>query len=193
MFNNNYKMRSIANNFSESEISKPYVKYWYAIYVRSRQEKKVHQLLLEKGVESSLPLIKTTRKWSDRKKKVEIPLFRGYVFVNIYIKKDKLNILQTDGVVKFIGIRNEPSRIPDEEIHWVHMMVEKSDTVQSEAEIPVGQKVRVTCGPFKGVEGVAMRAGNQSRLVIVIETIMHSVSVEINPNYLDEIKKYTIL
>ena len=169
------------------------MKYWYAIYVRSRHEKKVHQLLLEKGVESSLPLIKTTRKWSDRKKKVEIPLFRGYVFVKIDVSRDQLNILQTDGVVKFIGIINKPSRIPDEEIHWVHMMVEKSPEVRIEQKIPVGQKVRVTAGPFKGIEGVVLRSGNRSRLVVLIESIMHAVSVEINPNYLDEIKNQSNL
>ena len=168
------------------------MKYWYAIYVRSRHEKKVHQLLLEKGVESSLPLIKTTRKWSDRKKKVEIPLFRGYVLVKIDVDKDRLKILETDGVVKIIGIQNKPSRIPNEEIHWIHMMVEKFDTVQNENGIPVGQKVRVTAGPFKGVEGVAMRGGNQSRLVIVIESIMNAVSVEISPNYLQKIKRQPI-
>ena len=172
---------------------KPHVKYWYAVYVCSRHEKKVYHLFVEKGIESSLPLIKTTRKWSDRKKKVEMPLFRGYVFIKIDIGKDKLNILQTDGVVKLIGIRNKPSRILDEEIHWVHMMVEKSDTVQNEKEIPEGQKVRVTVGPFKGVEGVVVRAGNQYRLVVVIESIMQAVSVEIRSNYLEKIKKQAIL
>jgi len=182
-------MKFIFNESSESELCKPHVKYWYAVYVRSHNEKKVNQLFEQKGVESSLPLIKTTRKWSDRKKKVEVPLFRGYVFVRLDIDKDKLNILQTDGVVKFIGIRNEPSRIPDEEIYWIQMMVEESNTVQNEKEIPVGQKVRVTAGPFKGVEGVLMRSGNQSRLVVVIESIMNAFSVEINPNYLEKIKK----
>ena len=167
---------------------KPHVKYWYAVYVRSRHEKKVYHLFEEKGIESSLPLIKITRQWSDRKKKVEVPLFRGYVFIRIDIRNDKLNILKTDGVVKFIGIGKNPSRIPDEQIHWMHMIVEKSDTVKNEKEIPVGQKVRVTAGPFKGVEGVAMRLGNQSRLVIVIESIMDAISVEISPNYLDKIK-----
>ena len=62
--------------------------HWYVVYVRSRYEKKVHQLLQEKGIESSLPLIKTVRIWSDRKKKVEVPLFKGYVFVYIDIQKD---------------------------------------------------------------------------------------------------------
>jgi len=163
------------------------VKYWYAIYVRSRHEKKVHQLFKDKGVESSLPLIKSTRKWSDRKKKVEIPLFRGYVFVKIDVGKDKLNVLKTDGVVKFISILNKPSRIPDNQIHWVHLM-EKSSEAKSEKEIPIGQKVRVKMGPFKGIEGIVLRTGNQSRLVVFMESIMHAVSVEINPNYLDEIK-----
>ena len=186
-------MKSIVKENADSKLSKPDVKYWYAVYVRSHHEKKVHQLLLEEGVESSLPLIKTTRKWSDRKKKVEIPLFRGYVFVKIDIDRDKLNILQTDGVVKFIGIWNKPSRIPDEEIHWIHMMVEKDPEVQIEKEIPVGQKVRIMTGPFKGIEGVVLRSGNQSRLVVVIESIMHAVSVEISPNYLQKIKKQTIL
>ena len=168
------------------------MKFWYVVYVRSRHEKQVHQLFEKKGVESSLPLVKTTRQWSDRKKKVEIPLFRGYVFVRIDIGKDKLNILKTDGVVKFIGIRSNPSRIPDEQIHWVHMMVEESDTVQSEKEIPVGQKVSVTAGPFKGIEGVVLRSGNRSRLVILIESIMYAVSVKINPNYVEEIKQHII-
>ena len=181
-------MKFITNDSSESELCKPHIQFWYAVYVRSRQEKKVHQLFEEKGVESSLPLIKTTRQWSDRKKKVEVPLFRGYVFIRIDIRKDKFNILKTDGVVKFIGIGKNPSRIPDEQIHWVHMMVEESETVQSEKEIPIGQKVRVAAGPFKGIEGVVLRSGNRSRLVVFIESIMHAVSVEINPNYLDVIK-----
>ena len=161
-------MKSIANENVNIELSKPHVKGWYAVYVRSHHEKKVHQLFEEKGIESSLPLIKISRQWSDRKKKVKMPLFRGYVFVKIEIGKDKQNILQTDGVVKFIGIKEKPSRIADEEIHWVHMMVEKSYSVKNEKEIPIGQKMRVTAGPFRGIEGVVIRTGNQSRLVVAV-------------------------
>ena len=182
-------MKSIANDSSESEMYKHHEKYWYVVYVRSRHEKKVCHLFEEKGIESSLPLIKTTRQWSDRKKKVEVPLFRGYVFIRIDIRKDKFNILKTDGVVKFIGMGKNPSRIPDEQIHWMHMIVEKSNTVKNEKEIPGGQTVRVTVGPLKGIEGVVMRAGNQSRLVLVLESIMNACSVEISPNFLEKIKK----
>ena len=164
-------------------------KLWYAIYVRSRHEKNVNSALLNKDIESFLPVKTVIRQWSDRKKKVEVPLFRGYVFTRIDIRKDKFNILKTDGVVKFIGIGKNPSRIPDEQIHWMHMIVEKSDTVKNEKEIPIGQKVSVIAGPFKGLEGIVTRDGNQSRLVIVIESILNAVSVEISPDYLEKIKK----
>jgi transcription antitermination factor NusG len=164
-------------------------KSWYVIYVRSRHEKNVHSALLDKGIDASLPMRIVVRKWSDRKKKLQLPLFRGYVFVNIDQKIDNLNVLQTPGVVKFIGIRKEPSRIPDEQIHWIHMMVAESATVRNEKEIPVGQRVRVMAGPFKGTEGVVKRVGSSSRLVVLIESIMQAVSVEIDPNFLEKSKK----
>ena len=160
---------------------------WYVIYVRSRHEKNVHSALLDKGIDASLPMRTVVREWSDRKKKVKLPLFRGYVFVNINLKIANLNVLQTPGVVKFIGIRKEPSRIPDEQIHWIHMMVTESDTVQNEKEIPVGQRVRVKAGPFKGTEGMVKRVGSRSRLVVLIESIMQAVSVDINPEYIEKI------
>ena len=160
---------------------------WYVIYVRSRHEKNVYSALLDKGIDASLPMRTVVREWSDRKKKVKLPLFRGYVFINIDLKIDNLNVLQTAGVVKFIGIREEPSRIPDEQIHWMHMMVAESTTVWAEKEIPVGQRVRVMIGPFKGIKGVVKRVGSKSRLVVVIGSIMQAVSVEIKPGYIEKI------
>jgi len=90
-------------------------------------------------------------------------------------------------VVKFIGIRNKPSRIPDEQIHWMHMLVAESDTVRAEKEIPVGQRVRVMIGPFKGIKGVVRRVGSRSRLVVLIESIMQAISIDIKPEYLEKI------
>ena len=160
---------------------------WYAVYVRSRHEKSVYSALLDKGIDASLPMMTVVRKWSDRKKKMQIPLFRGYVFVKIDVNIDNLNVLQTAGVVKFIGIRNKPSRIPDEQIHWMHMLVAESDTVRAEKEIPVGQRVRVMIGPFKGIKGVVRRVGSRSRLVVLIESIMQAISIDIKPEYLEKI------
>ena len=160
---------------------------WYAVYVRSRHEKSVYSALLDKGIDASLPMRTVVREWSDRKKKVQIPLFRGYVFVNIDVNIDNLNVLQTLGVVKFIGIRNKPSRIPDEQIHWMHMLVAESDTVRAEKEIPMGQRVRVMIGPFKGIKGVVRRVGSRSRLVVLIESIMQAISIDIKPEHLEKI------
>lgn len=157
------------------------------IYVRSRHEKSVYSALLDKGIDASLPMMTVVRKWSDRKKKMQIPLFRGYVFVKIDVNIDNLNVLQTAGVVKFIGIRNKPSRIPDEQIHWMHMLVAESDTVRAEKEIPVGQRVRVMIGPFKGIKGVVRRVGSRSRLVVLIESIMQAISIDIKPEHLEKI------
>jgi transcription antitermination factor NusG len=161
---------------------------WYVIYVRSRHEKNVYSALLNKGIITSLPMKTVIRKWSDRKKKVQLPLFRGYVFVNINLKIDNLNVLQTPGVVKFIGIRQEPSRIPDDQIHWLHMMAAESTSVRNEKEFSAGQRVRVVAGPFKGIEGVVKRVGGRSRLVVLIESIMQAVSVEIDPSYIEKSK-----
>ena len=160
---------------------------WYVIYVRSRHEKNVHSALLDKGIDASLPMRTVVREWSDRKKKVKLPLFRGYIFVNIDLKIDNLNVLQTPGVVKFIGIGKEPSRIPDEQIYWMHMMAAESTTVRAEKEIPVGQRVCVMIGPFKGIKGVVKRVGGKSRLVVLIESIMQAVSIDIKPEYIEKI------
>ena len=99
---------------------------------------KIHQLLQEKGIESSLPLIKTIRIWSNRKKKVELPLFKGYVFVYIDIKKDKYNLLKTDVVVKIIALNKATSRVPSQQMHWLNIMVKASDAIRHETTIPVG-------------------------------------------------------
>ena len=160
---------------------------WYVIYVRSRHEKNVHSALLNKGIHASLPMMTVVRTWSDRKKKLRLPLFRSYIFVNINLIIEKSNVLQTPGVVKFIGIGKEPSIIPDKQIHWIHMMVAESTTARAEKEIPVGQRVRIMIGPFKGIKGVVKRVGGRSRLVVLMESIMQAVSVEIKPEHIEKI------
>lgn len=162
-------------------------KEWYAVYVRSRHEKTIYHSLIEKKVETSLPLIKQFRQWSDRKKKVEVPLFRGYVFVKIDLTKDKFTVLETQGVVKFIGINGHPSVIDKNQMYWLNAIVDLSDTIQHEEEIPLGEKVKVVVGPFRGLEGKVIQRKNRTRLVIVIDAIMQAASVEIDPEYLKRI------
>jgi len=163
---------------------------WYAVYVRSRYEKKVHQYLREKGLSSFLPLIETIRQWSDRKKRVEEPLVRGYVFVNIDYHKEHVHVLETDGVVKFIGIGKTPSVISERDIDWLKRLVHEPDAIgETVNSIPVGKKVRVLAGPFKDMEGVVKKEGREERLVVYFESIMQGVEITISPELLAPIAR----
>ena len=153
---------------------------WFAIYVRSRHEKSVYSELQQKGIESSLPLVTQTRQWSDRRKKVEVPLFRGYVFVNIDISKDKMNVLQTDGVVKFVTFCNKTVSIPSEQMYWLDQLVISKLDLEHETDFPSGTDVDVLFGPLKGLQGRVKQKNSKTRLVVWFDTIMQGVSVEID-------------
>jgi len=159
--------------------------HWYAVYVRSRYEKKVHQWLVEKELTSFLPLLETIRQWSDRKKKVYEPLFRGYVFVNIDMKHEHVQVLETEGVVKFIGIGRNPSVISERDIEWLRTLVREPDALhQTVSTMPVGRKVRVLAGPFKDLEGIVVKRGREDRMVIFFDSIMQGIEVSIIPDFL---------
>jgi len=163
---------------------------WYAVYVRSRYEKKVYQYLLEKELTSFLPLIETIRQWSDRKKRVEEPLIRGYVFVRIDYHKEHVHVLETDGVVKFIGIGKTPSVISERDIDWLKRLAHEPDAIgETVISIPVGKKVRVLAGPFKDMEGVVKKEGREERLVVYFDSIMQGVEITIAPELLAPIEK----
>ena len=158
---------------------------WYALYVRSRYEKRAHELLLEQGVLSFLPLLDTWKQWSDRKKKVSEPLFRGYLFVNIEMRREKIMVLDTEGVVKFIGIGKTPSVIFQRDIDWLKQLVMEPDAVhRTVSSMPPGQRVKVLAGPFKDFEGVVVKEGRESRLEVYFESIMQGVEVTISPDVL---------
>jgi len=159
--------------------------HWYAVYVRSRYEKKVHQWLEEKELTSFLPLLETMRQWSDRKKKVYEPLFRGYVFVNIDMKHEHIKVLETEGVVKFIGIGRNPSVISERDIEWLRTLVREPDALhQTVSTMPAGRKVRVLAGPFKDLEGIVVKRGREDRMVIFFDSIMQGIEVSIIPDFL---------
>lgn len=157
---------------------------WYALYTRPRHEKRVDRQLKQKGIESYLPLRKELRRWSDRKKWVEEPLFRCYVFVRIPLQ-DYISALQTYGVVRMVSFNGRPAPIPDEQIDAVRRVLEEIKTVEPISYLVIGQKVEVIKGPLAGIRGVLIQKRNQNRLVIAIESIRQGISIEINA---DEVK-----
>ncbi|MBN2425502.1 MAG: UpxY family transcription antiterminator [Calditrichaceae bacterium] len=161
---------------------------WYAVYTKPRHEKKAEELLKNKGIETFLPLVKRVRQWKDRKKKVELPLFNGYLFVHIDYKY-RFDILGTHGIVKIINFKGIPAVVPDWQIQSLKQMLEHPELVQLEEYMKLGELVRVSDGPFKDLIGTVKQIRGEDRLIITIEGIMQTVSVEVDRSNLIKIKK----
>ncbi len=159
---------------------------WYAIYTRPRHEKKVDAKLSEKKIESFLPLIKRKQQWKDRKKTVEMPLFSSYLFVNFEYKY-RFDILETDGVVKIVNFNGIPAVVPDWQIASLRQMLEFPKTLQLETYIRPGEIVEVIEGPMRGLRGTVDKRKNADRLILTIDGIMQSISVEIDEGMLKKI------
>jgi transcription antitermination factor NusG len=156
------------------------VEKWYALYVSSRAEKKVEAELTKKGVENYLPLKTTLRRWSDRKKWVEMPLIPGYIFVKI-LYKNYLTSLQTTHVVAFVRFEGKPAVIPDRQIDFLKRMLKQTDytwEVSAEKFVP-GQVVEIIAGPFIGLEAELIAIKGKKRVGVRIEQINNVLLVDI--------------
>ncbi len=159
------------------------MEHWYAIYTKPKHEKKVYKELADRNKEVFLPLVMRLRQWKDRKKWLESPLFTSYLFVRIDFKY-RHEILETTGVVKIVSFRGVPAVIPDWQIDAVKQMLRYPETLRLEKYIRPGEVVEVIDGPFKGLRGTVVTLRNETRLLITIEGIMQSVSVEIESDFL---------
>jgi transcription antitermination factor NusG len=152
---------------------------WFALYTRSRHEKVAEKELNKKGIETFLPLRKVVRQWSDRKKTVEEPLFKGYLFVRTSLMQ-RFSVLNSAGVVRFVTCGNEPAEVPEKDIWAIQKFVEENIEVDPFPYLKIGERVYVRSGPFKGAEGFILRKDNHCRLVITLDMLMQSVSVLID-------------
>jgi transcription antitermination factor NusG len=162
---------------------------WYALRVRSRHEKKIAALLEQKNIEISLPLLQVTRQWSDRKKLIQVPLFRGYVFTRIPMQLKRFEVLQTTGAVAFSGICGKIKPIPDEQMYWLDQFLHGGEEIELESDFPTGQRVRVTHGPWRGIEGIVLETRASKRLVIWLDALMQGMSVNLDAAMLEPLNR----
>lgn len=145
---------------------------WYALYTRSRTEKKVADLLIKKNMEVYCPLQEEIRQWSDRKKKVKVPVFRSYVFVHLDDYTAGCgSVLNTPGAVRFLWWQGKPGIVRDEEIEEIKKFLK--DYGGSEISIVDyrrGEKVKIAAGPLKEQEGVIIDLQNK-KAVLSIESL----------------------
>jgi transcription antitermination factor NusG len=152
---------------------------WLAAYVTARHEKKIALQLNRRGVPYLLPLYRSIRRWKDRRKELDLPLFPGYIFVNIAMK-DRLRVQSVPGVVHFVQFNGQPAFIPQNEIDNLRRGLSTGATVEPHPFLTVGRKVRVRSGAMAGLEGVLTRRKDKFRVVITIELIQRSLAVEVD-------------
>jgi transcription antitermination factor NusG len=154
---------------------------WYALYTRSRFEKKMLAELTDRSVEVFLPMREVLSRWKDRKKRIWIPLFPGYIFLNhVDTPENRYRILNIPGAVRFVGFEGHANPIPDEQIESVRRFLEASIAVDPYPYMQVGTRVEVIAGPLKGIRGILVEKRGRFRFVIQVDLIRQAVSVEID-------------
>lgn len=156
-------------------------KHWFVFYTKSRQEKKVNELLKKRGFKTYLPLHKVLRQWSDRKKKVEVPLFNSYIFVFDF-EHDIPRILDTPGIAWNIKLAGKPAFLRENELEIIQRFIETGltiETTSADGEIlKAGERTRIIDGPLKGIEGVILGAADSQTFNVVLEGIEQLIRVQ---------------
>lgn len=162
-------------------------KKWYAIYCRPRWEKKVDKLLKEKGIESYCPLNKIRRKWSDRIKVVEEPLFKSYIFVQVD-ETEHTDVRRVLGVINFVYWNGKPAVVKDKEIQAIKAFLnEHENVILSPLEIAVGQKVKIIAGPLMDNEAEVLDI-NRKTVKVAISSLGYQLVAYIDKAKIDSIK-----
>ena len=166
---------------------------WYGLQTRPRHEKMVAQRLEERGVTTFLPLVTEVRRWSDRKKSVQLPLFSCYVFARFIPKReDRLRVLRVEGVFGLVGARGEGASIPEEQIGAVRNLIEGKLPYAAHPFLKIGQRVRIRSGALDGLEGILVSRNGDRTLVISVDAIQRSLAVRVSPPVSNQRKKMTI-
>lgn len=154
---------------------------WFALYTRSRFEKKLMSELVDRSIEVFLPMREILSRWKDRKKKVWIPLFPGYIFIcQVDTPANRHRILNVPGAVRFVGFSGQAVPIPQEQIDGVRRFLESNLSVDPYPYMQIGRRVEVIAGPLKGVQGKLVQKKGRFRFVLQVDLIRQAVSVEID-------------
>jgi transcription antitermination factor NusG len=154
---------------------------WYALYTRSRFEKKMLSELTDRSIEVFLPMREILSRWKDRKKRIWIPLFPGYIFVNhVDTPENRFRILNIPGAVRFVGFVGHADPVPEEQLQYIRRFLESSLSIDPYPYMQVGTRVEVTAGPLKGIQGLLIEKRGRFRFVLQVDLIRQAISIEID-------------
>lgn len=154
---------------------------WFAVHTMARHEKRVASQFLEKQIFTFLPLFQQVHQWSDRQSKVDLPLFSCYAFVRIVpTAENRVKVLQTPGVIGFVGAKGLGTSIRDEEMESLRTATREKIPLVAHSFINVGKRVRILGGCLDGIEGILERHGADQSLIVSVELLQRSVSIRAN-------------
>ena len=162
-------------------------KGWHVLYVKSRHEKKIDCMLKENKLESFLPTITTLSQWSDRKKKIQKPLFPSYVFIYLNSRKDFYDALNVQGVFKYLRFGENYARVRNKEILWIKQFLKLegiSDVEVSNRILTAGQKMTINCGSLSGVHCEVVKVNKKSKVFVRIDSLRQNITAIVPANYL---------
>jgi transcription antitermination factor NusG len=160
--------------------------HWYAIFTSPRHEKRVHEHLEHRCVECFLPLFRSIHRWKNGcKAQVDLPLFPGYLFVNI-LRSERVRVLDVPGILSFVGPRGEPAPLSDFEIETLRsgLHLQKFEPYRG---LAIGKRVRINTGALHGLEGTLIRNPSGLRVVITVNLIQQSVAVELDADAVEPV------
>src|SRR6266404_8775018 len=153
--------------------------HWYAAYTCAQHEKRVAAELGVREVEHFLPLYSSVRRWKDRRVSLDLPLFPGYVFVRMALR-DRLRVVQVPSVVRLVGFGGVAAALPEAEMEIVRAGLSRGSRAEPHPFLTVGRRVRITGGPFTGLEGILKQKKSALRVVVSLELIQRSVAVDVD-------------
>ncbi len=163
---------------------------WFAIRVKSRCEWAVSDALRQKGYEEFLPLYWSRRRWSDRVKVLQLPLFSGYLFCR-FAAADRVPILSTPGVVLIVGSGKTPLPIEAKEVEAIRVAVNSGQKIVPWPNLEIGRTVRIEEGSLRGLEGVLLRFKGTNQLIVGVQLLQRAVAVEMPEHWVIPIRSST--
>ncbi len=158
---------------------------WYPVYTHPRAEKKACQALLNKGIETYLPLKRQLKQWSDRKKWIDEPFIKSYLFVHI-TEHEQTDVLMTKGIVRFIYFGGKIAAMPDRQINDLKLLMASSFELEiTEENLLPGEKIIIKAGPLKGMTGEIISYRSQKQLALRLENLGYSVIIHVAASLID--------
>jgi transcriptional antiterminator RfaH len=163
------------------------IKNWYPVYTQPRAEKKAFQALINKGIEAYLPLHRQLKQWSDRKKWVDEPFIKSYLFVNI-TEHEQADVLMTKGISRFLYFMGKPASMPSRQITELKLLMASPYELEiTEEDLQAGEKIILKAGPLKGMTGEVISQRSQKQLILRLESIGCSIIVHVAASYIERL------